>query len=264
VDKVIHSKKRRIKSPYSRPGENVRIDISRLRGERKAPPAVTRDVRRTAVILDDHPLWLSALELVLGEADVDVVGAATSGESAMAQLEEKRPDLFVADLHLKTGGSGIACIQEAINRFPATSVIIVSAFDDPASVDDALSTGAAAFISKAAGADEIASAVRQVFSHSVFLASRHRIRAQRLRRQSDRLPGLTRREAEILDLVAEGHSNAQVATMLWVTEQTVKFHLSNIYRKLGVSNRTEASHWALVQELRAGTGDEPAAVGGTG
>ena len=61
--------------------------------------------------------------------------------------------------------------------------------------------------------------------------------------------GLTRRELEILTLVAEGHSNAQLARMLWVTEQTVKFHLSNIYRKLNVSNRTEASRWAQVHGL---------------
>jgi DNA-binding CsgD family transcriptional regulator len=65
----------------------------------------------------------------------------------------------------------------------------------------------------------------------------------------ERSPGLTRRELEILRLVAEGHSNAQLARMLWVTEQTVKFHLSNIYRKLDVANRTEASRWAQVHGL---------------
>jgi DNA-binding NarL/FixJ family response regulator len=225
---------------------------------------MTRDERRTAVILDDHPLWLSALEVVLADAEVDVVGAATSAEDAIALIEEKRPDLFAADLHLTTGQGGIGCIHEAIKRFPALCVIVISAFDDPATVEEALSTGAAAFISKAANPDDVASAVRQVFSHSVFLANGHRRRSSRPGLQSDRLRGLTRREAQILELVAEGHSNSQVARMLWVTEQTVKFHLSNIYRKLGVSNRTEASHWALVQELRGGTGDQPAAVGGTG
>jgi DNA-binding CsgD family transcriptional regulator len=66
---------------------------------------------------------------------------------------------------------------------------------------------------------------------------------------ADISPGLTRREYEILQLVAEGHSNAQLARMLWVTEQTVKFHLSNIYRKLDVANRTEASRWAQVHGL---------------
>ena len=73
-------------------------------------------------------------------------------------------------------------------------------------------------------------------------------------------PGLTRRELEILRLVAEGHSNAQLARMLWVTEQTVKFHLSNIYRKLDVANRTEASRWAQLHGLldgRAANGPAP-------
>ena len=76
-----------------------------------------------------------------------------------------------------------------------------------------------------------------------------------------RLPGLTRREAEILDLVAEGYSNGRVAKLLWVTDQTVKFHLSNIYRKLGVTNRTEATHWALTEGLGSDDRDQPAATG---
>jgi DNA-binding NarL/FixJ family response regulator len=89
------------------------------------------------------------------------------------------------------------------------------------------------------------SAVRQVFHSSIFVANGPRP-SRRPGRQSDRLRGLTRREAEILELVSKGYSNAQLATMLWVTEQTVKFHLSNIYRKLGVANRTQAAHFALL------------------
>jgi DNA-binding NarL/FixJ family response regulator len=84
-----------------------------------------------------------------------------------------------------------------------------------------------------------------VFHSSIFVANGPRP-SRRPGRQSDRLGGLTRREAEILELVSKGYSNAQLATMLWVTEQTVKFHLSNIYRKLGVANRTQAAHFALL------------------
>src|SRR5207237_3705041 len=99
-----------------------------------------------------------------------------------------------------------------------------------------------------------AAVIRQAFEHSVYLPSLRRPVPDLLGAEpSDEpaMPELTRRELEILRLVAEGHSNGELAKMLWVTEQTVKFHLSNIYRKLGVANRTEASRWAHLHGLLA-------------
>ena len=90
----------------------------------------------------------------------------------------------------------------------------------------------------------------QLEGHSIYLAGTRLTPAPPVA-QLDDSPGLTRRELEILQLVAEGHSNAELARMLWVTEQTVKFHLSNIYRKLDVANRTEASRWAQLRGLLA-------------
>jgi DNA-binding NarL/FixJ family response regulator len=203
---------------------------------------VKRNERRTAVILDDHPLWLSALESILEEASVTVVGKTTTADEALALLDETKADLLVSDLRLGEGASGAACLREALRRHPDVKAVVVSGYDDPSSVEEALSSGAAVFVSKAADPGDVVSAVRQVFHSSFIVASGPRPS----RPQSDRLPGLTRREAEILELVSEGYSNAQLARMLWVTEQTVKFHLSNIYRKLGVANRTEAAHFALL------------------
>jgi DNA-binding NarL/FixJ family response regulator len=226
---------------------------------------MTLDERRSGIILDDHPLWLEALEPLLGEVGIDVVARATTAEEALELIPQHKPDLFVADLHLKGGGmGGAACVREVVRRFPALNVIVLSGYDDPASVEEALSAGAAAFVSKSAVPEDLTSAVRQVFSHSVFLANQRPPRARRPSRQSDRLPGLTRREAEVLELVAQGYSNVQVANLLWVTEQTVKFHLSNIYRKLGVANRTEATHWALVHELGSRAGNQATASTGSG
>jgi DNA-binding NarL/FixJ family response regulator len=118
-------------------------------------------------------------------------------------------------------------------------------------IDAALVAGAAAYVVKTARSEDLASAVRQAFSHSVYLAGWRTTTPQPAPQQTatEDSPGLTRRELEILRLVAEGHSNAQLARMLWVTEQTVKFHLSNVYRKLDVANRTEASRWAQVNGL---------------
>jgi DNA-binding NarL/FixJ family response regulator len=105
-----------------------------------------------------------------------------------------------------------------------------------------------AFVVKKAHPDDLAVAVRQAYEHSIFLPGWTSETEPAFADRPDH-PDLTRRELEILRLVAEGHSNADVAKMLWVTEQTVKFHLSNIYRKLAVGNRTEASRWAQVHGL---------------
>ena len=138
---------------------------------------------------------------------------------------------------------GIALVRAARARVPALRAIVLSASTDPAHVQAAFEAGARAYVVKTAHADDITSAVRQAFDHSIYLAGAPAAPpppVMLLTKQSE----LTRRELEILQLVAEGHSNAELARMLWVTEQTVKFHLSNVYRKLEVSNRTEASRWA--------------------
>lgn len=214
---------------------------------------VTRNERRTAVILDDHPLWLNALESILEEASVTVVGKATTADEALVLLDETKADLLVSDLRLGERASGAACVREALRRHPDVKAVVVSGYDDPSSVEEALSSGAAVFVSKAADPGDVVSAVRQVFHSSFFVPSGPRPSRPPGRQSEDHLPGLTRREAEILELLSEGHSNAQLARMLWVTEQTVKFHLSNIYRKLGVANRTEAAHFALLHASSQGS-----------
>jgi DNA-binding NarL/FixJ family response regulator len=136
---------------------------------------------------------------------------------------------------------------------------VLSAHEDAQRIDAAFTAGASVYCGKRAAPDDLASAIRQAFEQSIYYAWTGTGPAAATGDQQD-LVGLTRREREILTLVAEGHSNAQLAKMLWVTEQTVKFHLSNIYRKLDVSNRTEASRWAQLHGLLpAGSGEVVAA-----
>jgi DNA-binding NarL/FixJ family response regulator len=142
-------------------------------------------------------------------------------------------------------------IERARAAVPELRLIVLSMHGEPETIDAAFASGATAYVVKTASPDDLASAVRQTFSHSVYLPGRPQAAAPPPK-AVDAEPELTRRELEILRLVAEGHSNAQLAKMLWVTEQTVKFHLSNIYRKLGVANRTEASRWAQVHGLLDG------------
>ena len=226
---------------------------------------------RTAVLLDQHPLWLNALEQTLAVAGVRPVATATTTTAALASLDEHRPDLFLLDLDINgSKPDGLTCLREALAAQPSLKAVVVSASDDPERIETALNSGAVAYVLKRAEPDDLASAIRQVFSRSLYLAGAETF-ARMPRLEEVEAVGLTRREREILQLVSEGSTNGQVAKVLWVTEQTVKFHLANIFRKLDVSNRTQASRWAHAHGLVQMSGreepqpvDEGAlAVGGT-
>jgi DNA-binding NarL/FixJ family response regulator len=206
---------------------------------------------QTAVIMDEHPLWLEAVEGVLNRIGIQVTGKTTSSSEALTLVEEMRPDLLVAELSDSNGDfDGVIFLTKVRQLLPPLRTIVLSVRADSEHIDAALNAGAAAYVVKTTHPDDLASAVRQSFDHSVFVAgARPAPRAVPPVQSDEGEAGLTRREREILKLVAEGHSNAQLARMLWVTEQTVKFHLSNIYRKLEVSNRTEASRWAQLNGL---------------
>ena len=202
-----------------------------------------------AVVLDPHPIWLDALEVVLARAGAKVVAKTTSGREALAAIERYKPRLLTLELDAQPGElNGLEVLRRAKAIESPLRAIVLSAHHDTTDIDGALAAGAAAYVVKTAHPDDVASAVRQAFDHSVYLAGAP-LAAAPAPPAAERPGGLTRRELEILRLVAEGHSNAQLARMLWVTEQTVKFHLSNIYRKLEVSNRTEASRWAQLNGL---------------
>ena len=204
---------------------------------------------RRAVLIDTYPLWLDAVENVLERLEVDVVGTTTTFDEAMALVEALQPDLLVTEIKFPEDGlDGIACLRRACG-ISGMKVVVFSSSDDQTDIESAFEAGAAAYVVKTAHPEDFASAIRQAFSHSIYLSRTQSAPAAVAPSPSVASPGLTRRELEILQLVAEGHSNAQLAKMLWVTEQTVKFHLSNIYRKLDVSNRTEASRWAQMQGL---------------
>jgi DNA-binding NarL/FixJ family response regulator len=194
--------------------------------------------RRTAILLDRHPLWLGAVERVLAGLNVEVVGKTTSPETALELVAEHEPELFITEIDTGEDSiDGITCLVRARERNPKLSAIVLSRYTDSQHVEEALAAGASAYVTKTAQREDLAAAVRQAFEHTIYL---RRARSVSVAEKSV----LTRRELEILQLVAEGLSNGKIARQLWVTEQTVKFHLSNIYRKLGVANRTEASRWA--------------------
>jgi DNA-binding NarL/FixJ family response regulator len=206
----------------------------------------------TAVLLDRHPLWLDALEGLLEKAGVKVVGKSTSPVEALSLVEEIRPTVLVTEYDsLEQSEDGLATLRQLSAHDPNVHVVVLGTYDDAAHIDAAFAAGASVYCVKTAQPEDLASAIRQAFHGPVYFAG-NRSRASEqvpVPTHVDDSPGLTRREVEILQLVAEGYSNSQLAKMLWVTEQTVKFHLSNIYRKLDVANRTEASRWAQLHGL---------------
>jgi DNA-binding NarL/FixJ family response regulator len=200
---------------------------------------------RTAVVLDPHPLCHTAIAGLLARFDIDVVGATTSPGSAVALLEEHRPDLLVAELDLAEGSEeGLRVLSRGRESDQNLAIVVLSSTDDTVLIDAAFERGASAYVLKTSEPEVIATAVRQAFEPSLYFARPH---GERNGKAVAELmpPKLTRRELEILRLVSEGRSNRQVAELLWVTDQTVKFHLANVYRKLGVRSRFEAARWAL-------------------
>jgi DNA-binding NarL/FixJ family response regulator len=204
---------------------------------------------RTAVIADPHPLWLDAVEQVLDGVGVRTVGKTTSAAEAIELVRKLEPDILIAELASSDGQLGGLTLLEEAQQIEGVRSVVLSLHHEPRHIDAALGAGAVAYVIKTAHPDDLASAIRQAFDHSIYLSNSSVLTRSSRETVEEDGPGLTRRELEILRLVAEGHSNAQLARMLWVTEQTVKFHLSNVYRKLGVANRTEASRWAQLNGL---------------
>ena len=218
------------------------------------------DPSRTAVLLDRQPLWLEALEGILTRIDVNVAGKATAPARALELIEEYRPDVFLTGVDMSEGEmDGITTIGYARERVPDLRIIVVSSLTGREHVERALAAGASAYVVKTAHPDDLATAVRQAFQPSVYFPA-PKDSGGRPSLDEGHVLHLTPREREILRLVAEGHSNAALAKMLWVTQQTVKFHLSNVYRKLGVSNRTEAARWAQLNGLLPPPGGQGASA----
>jgi len=192
------------------------------------------------LLADDHPLMLDGIAKALSRADdVEVVGRASSGAEALALAARTAPDVVLLDLRMPAM-DGFACIPQLKRRSPATRVIVLSASTEPRDVRSALRLGADAYVVKSVNPADLASVIRQTHEGTTFTAF-----APDGATETDGAgDGLTDRELAILRALASGLSNDGIGRRLWVSEQTIKFHLRNIYRKLGVANRTEAARYA--------------------
>jgi DNA-binding NarL/FixJ family response regulator len=202
------------------------------------------------IIVADHSLVGHSIRLALKQtAGFRIVGVVDGRTTSRDALMDLRPDVVLVDdmRDARADGPGhsdhaFARLREAADHAPRAQRLLLTARMDDERLNEGFDAGAHAVLSKSMHPVSLGTMLREIVRGNV---------VQRFDRRTPVVVDcpLTMREREILGLVAEGHTNGQIARQLWVTEQTVKFHLSNTYRKLGVANRTEASHYAHVNHL---------------
>jgi DNA-binding NarL/FixJ family response regulator len=196
------------------------------------------------LLADDHPLIIAGIRRTLEHVDdIEVVGEARSGDELVQLVERRGPDIVLMDFKMP-GMHGVEMIERIRASSPDVKIVVLSASDDRPTIDSALQAGASAYVLKSAHRVDIASVLRQASSGAVFHAPAA-APARPGAPQAPATPGLTDRERSILSAVASGMTTSAISRDLWISEHTIKFHLTNIYRKLGVVNRAGAVRYAL-------------------
>jgi DNA-binding NarL/FixJ family response regulator len=201
----------------------------------------------TAIILDQYSLWLETVKRLAEAAGIGAVATTTSPQQATEALLARKPNLFI--LGLEPESMDTAVISELLDvaaSVQGLTTLVVGSDDDPELVERCLRSGAYGYVLKTVHPLDLSILIRQAMDRSVYLFVRP---SSNSNGDHHSAPRLTTRELQVLRLVAEGLPNAQVAKRLWISEPTVKYHLSRTYEKLGVSNRTGASRWAELHGL---------------
>jgi two-component system, NarL family, response regulator DegU len=214
-------------------------------------------LKTSIIIIDDHQLFREGVKRILDfESSFDVVAEGDDGSEAMDLVETHKPDVVIMDINMPNM-NGVEATKMLVNRYPETKVIILSIHDDENYVQHALKTGAQGYLLKEMDADALIDAVRVVAEGGSYLhpkvthnlvkeyrrlaaeegADRDSVHTIEIRRP---LHLLTRRECEVLQLLADGKSNRAIGETLYISEKTVKNHVSNILQKMNVNDRTQA------------------------
>jgi DNA-binding NarL/FixJ family response regulator len=208
---------------------------------------LTRRIR--ILIADDHPLFLVGVRAVL-EADggFEVVGEAHSGPEVVPLSGRTQPEVVLLDL-VMPGIDGLGCLDRLRDRYPDIIVVMFADVADPTQINAAFARGAKGFIVKSVRVADFAVSIRQTIEGTAYQAhGLPAISAESVAAEA----GLTSRELEILRRLIHGLSNKDIAAELSIAEQTVKFHLTSLYRKLGIKSRTQAARWAHENGIHPG------------
>lgn len=200
------------------------------------------------ILVDDHPVVRAGLRSVIDAPEhIAVVGEAGSGEEALAVVDELAPDVVMCDLRLGEGIDGIE-VTKRISALPKKpAVLILTTFDNDSEIVAALNAGAAGYLLKDIDPEDISTAIEKAARGETYLPPE--ISSKVVAAMRNPGPKLTRRERDVVKLLATGASNAQIAQELFVTEATVKSHLVNVFTKLGVDSRSRAIRVAEDQGL---------------
>ncbi len=210
------------------------------------------------LVADDHALFRSGLRALFASvADAEVVGEAATGEEAAEKAARLSPEVVLMDLQMP-GTNGIEATRRILNESPGVGVVMVTMFEDDDSVFAAMRAGARGYVLKGADQDEILKVIRAVaegdahFGPAIAERLRTFFSAPKPPGPVEALPELTAREAEVLDLIARGTSNQDIARRLYLSPKTVRNHISNVFLKLQVADRAQA----IVRAREAGLGQD--------
>lgn len=200
------------------------------------------------ILVDDHPVVRAGLRSVIDAPDhIAVIGEASSGEEALKLIEELEPDVVMCDLRLGEGIDGIEVTKQLSTLPHKPAVLILTTFDNDSEIVSALNAGAAGYLLKDINPEDISTAIEKASRGETYLPPE--ISSKVVAAMRNPGPKLTRRERDVVKLLATGASNAQIAQELFVTEATVKSHLVNVFTKLGVDSRSRAIRVAEDQGL---------------
>jgi DNA-binding NarL/FixJ family response regulator len=202
-------------------------------------------------IADDHAIIREGLAQLLGRhADLSVVGTAADGRESLQRIRALRPDVAVVDISMP-GMNGLAATKAIRESTPATAVVALTRYDDDAYVQELLNAGASGYVLKQSPSAELVEAVRAAAAGRRYLdrSLAARVAGTMMNQQGRRTPPspITERETEVLRLMALGHSNKEIASMLDLSVKTVEVHKTNATRKLGLAGRTDVIRYALLQ-----------------
>jgi len=203
-----------------------------------------RQEQLRVLIVDDHAVVRQGISDVLGAAaDIQIAGIAPGGEEAIGMATQLQPDVILMDLSMPDV-DGVDATRRTLEAVPGTKVVMLTSFSEPEHVNAALDAGAIGYLLKDAEPDEIVRAVKAAARGEAPFSARAAGALLSRRGERREIENLTPRERAVLELVGQGLANKQISRRIGIHEKTVKAHLTNVFRRINVSDRTSAALWA--------------------